>query len=266
MEAYIIFLMLISILAGFLAHSKGRSFLGWCLLGLIINPIIVCIILAFLSSRKDYEVKVYSYVANAKEGIDVNSPICLESCSLFTNNEHDRTGLILNIRNLSDRVITAVDFICEGYSSSDSKLTFNIEGDYIIKLDNISIDPYSTYSNDRTSIIELLDPSIARITLTVHEITFDDGSIFINEPCIEKVKEDEIPSYAIALARKHVNNARVFGEDHEHYWICPCGGVNLKNTHICYRCKKEKDETFKVMTRDNFRPIWRLAKEQGETK
>lgn len=264
MEVYLIVVTLFSVLPGYLARSKGRSFLAWFGLGLVFNPFLVCIVVLVLPNVKDYENKIFSYYSNIEEGINVHSPIRLESYSLFTNHAHDVTGLVLNIRNLSNKEVSAVDFIVEGYSNSGSKLIFDVEGDYIISMDDLSLKPKETYSNSSDTAIRLLDPSIEKIHLTVRNITFADGTTLVNEPHIEKIKKDEIPHYATALARTYVRSAWVFAQEGEYFWMCPCGSVNLKENDTCFRCGSSRDETLKVLTRDNFRPIWNQAQNDPE--
>lgn len=255
--------ILLSPLAGYYAYTKGRSPWGWFIGAFLTNSFIVLIILFFVR-RIGCEERVFHYAAKLENGIDVNSPVRLEHYSVFTNNKHNQAGLVFTIRNVGNQTITAVSFIAEGYSENGSKLQFNTDGDYRIPIQNILLDPSQTYYNNTNTIIPLIDASIHRIHLEVQQVLFADGSVFINEPRIETIHVDKIPDYARNLAKSYLPEAHVFCEEHEHYWICSCGAVNLKEKQICYRCKRDKQETFKVMTRDNFRPIFNEANSKND--
>lgn len=254
----IVSILLSPLVAYYAYRYKSRHFGAWFILAILFNSFIMFILLLFLR-RLEYKNKTYGYVSKFKEGIDVNSPIRLESYNIYTNNRHDKTGLTIHMRNISNKTVTAVNFIAEGYNYKGSKLQFNTDEEYIISINNFLFPPSHSYSNDIKTIIPLVDSSIDRIHLDVHEVLFSDGSVFVNTPLIKEIKEDEIPGYATQLARSYVKNANVFCEDHDNYWICACGAINIKENKYCYRCKNDKLKTFEVMTRDNFRPIYNEA-------
>ncbi|EMW2000161.1 MULTISPECIES: zinc ribbon domain-containing protein [Morganellaceae] len=66
----LIFWILLSIIIGCVAASKDRSFLGWCLLSLVISPLISLIILLIVGEGN------YAICPKCKEKVKSEASIC----------------------------------------------------------------------------------------------------------------------------------------------------------------------------------------------
>ncbi len=192
--------------------------------------------------------------------IDLSCPIENHGTFVKTNSETNEPYLLLKLFNLSQQVITSVNFRVLAYGANGEEL-----GVSAVTLDALEAQPKSYFAE--TKAISLIDMESAKHFLVeIDHVDFADGTVY--EPSEEytvDVDDSEASIDDALMLRQFVPNATCFATEHENYYRCACGRANFTNAKNCVRCGHPKEDMMqKFSSREALLDTITAAKEASE--
>ncbi len=168
--------------------------------------------------------------------IDLSCPVENRGVTFSTNPETGEPCVSLKLLNISEKIITSLNFNLKVYNENDSELT-SIPVEFL----ELSAEPKEFFAEDE--LISIADCNDAKkIVVEVTHATFKDEEPYLpsDENTVD-YDEKEASIEDALLLRQLVSDAVCFASEKEDHWRCTCGRPNFLDSENCVRCGRNKD-------------------------
>lgn len=241
---YLIVGALLGLIPAFIASNKGRSFGAWYIYGfcLFIFAFFHALLIPNTESQNSPRDEVLTKqleclpASGEKDHVvttDLNSPVDILNYSL-SKDADGSVFLSLELQAVEKAEICAVKLEAVGFNSFNDVVNVDEKDSFQILIQDANITSDKSYYTER---IKLPNNDIRRLQFTVLQTVTDTGEVVQNTPdmvtyTLRTLAEDD--AIALKECKPEYKNARYYPEEHDGFWVCPCGRAN--NTGKCPRC------------------------------
>lgn len=189
------------------------------------------------SNTKKPEINPQSVTSIIKLDSDLytnTSPLIIQSGSLMCDNSTKKSLVLLNFKNIEDKIITAIKVKITSFDIAKNALPNETEYEY----NNIKLAKSETFGDDIPVFLNNINTK--RVKTSITEVIFQDNSNWINQfgifsPLVQPqlIEDTEIIEQA-TLQFKIPFNYKIVSQ--QGLWTCACGTFNKMTSQECMSC------------------------------
>lgn len=171
--------------------------------------------------------------------IDFSCPVENQGVIVKTNSKTGEPYALFKLFNVSDKVVTGVNFIVRAFDANGSEL-----GEINVELSDLNAEPKSFFAEKKA--VSLRDYAEAKhIIADFLTVDFAEGEPYHkSDEMAEIIINESDYEEKMRLALVAGEDAYCYAQDHGTYWVCVCGRPNTANETECVRCGRDKKDVF----------------------
>lgn len=167
--------------------------------------------------------------------IDLKCPVENRGAAVKTSTKTNENYALLKLYNLSEQIITEVEFSAKLYDTYGKEL-----GTLPVLLTDLAAEPKSYFAQNKAILLEGYSEA-KHVVAEFKRIAFDDGTQYLPDGNFVDVSITEPdPDEEDKLKEVAGVDAVCYAKDPGEYWVCVCGRANETSAEHCIRCDRDK--------------------------